>query len=294
MSYEESYRRMHMNQAPVTKFLVFFNVGIHLIRLLYVPLDPTSWDWIMLEFGIIPKAFWAGAVWQPLTAMFLHANFIHILANMVSLWSIGQGLERMIGSRKFAWLYFVSGFMSSLFVLIFQYNVMNPTLGASGAIVGLLGALGIFFPKMMLQVFLFPMRAWTAVVLFGLISLGFILYDQITGSTSVFSHFGHLGGLVGGILYAKIVFKLPFPGRTSGTASRPEVQVDRKDTYMDEELQKLMRQVYGSQKREEEEGRTSEDTHEPFNTPIREEPRKPGSHNVNIVIKDGKIFFKRD
>ncbi|MCB1178550.1 MAG: rhomboid family intramembrane serine protease, partial [Leptospiraceae bacterium] len=144
--------------------------------------------------GLSRPAFLEGALWQPVTSMFIHGGFAHLLMNMLGLWSIGSLLERNLGGKNFLKLYLFSGLIGATFVILFQNSAM-PTVGASGAITGLLGALAILYPETTLLLFIFPVKARTAAILLGVVS--FIFAFDPSGQIS---HLGHLGGLIGGVL----------------------------------------------------------------------------------------------
>lgn len=207
-----------MRNARVTRFLLLTNI------LVYFFIQPKP------ETGVHPAvalrqiqdwyAFWAlvpakvlqeGYVWQLMTSLFLHApgTILHLLFNMLALWSIGIPLEGTLGSRRFFWLYFYSGLAGSLLVTFLSTGpqVYRTTLGASGAILGLLAALAVFYPNSKLLFFFIPMRAITAVMLIGLASAFFIVFDK----NGIFSHTGHLGGLLGGLLYCRYALGRPWP-----------------------------------------------------------------------------------
>jgi hypothetical protein len=124
---------------------------------------------------------------------------------MTALWSLGMPLERTIGSQRYAWLYFVSGATSSLFVILTSLltsgHEAQITVGASGAVLGVLGGMAIFYPNSMVLVFFIPMKLRTAAVGFVVLSI----LAEVFGFFRVVSHMGHLGGLLGGILYTKFV-----------------------------------------------------------------------------------------
>ncbi len=202
---------MTINKKPiVTKALVFVNIFIHIAILFYtfyVKNDPLYLQDIYFQFGLVPVSFWDGAIWQPFTTLFLHGFqglSLHLIVNMIALWSLGSAIELTIGSVAFTWLYFISGLFGSLAVVLFQPDLSVPTIGASGAIMGLLAALAIFYPNSMLFVFFFPMKARTAAIVFGLGSLILAYLDQ----ASNISHIGHFGGLFGGFLYTKLALRL--------------------------------------------------------------------------------------
>lgn len=183
---------------PVTRALLFANVlAFSIPSLLYGGSGSPAYYAFMMQYGLVPDAFWSGAVWQPFTSMFLHGGMLHILANMLGLWSIGSFLERAVGPARFLGLYLVSGLVGAAFVIFFPGPVSGPTVGASGAVLGLLGAMAVLQPRAMLLVFFIPMRTRTAVILFGLLSI----LAATQGWLSFISHMGHLGGLVGGLVY---------------------------------------------------------------------------------------------
>ncbi|MDH5654461.1 MAG: rhomboid family intramembrane serine protease [Spirochaetia bacterium] len=198
----------------VTIFIIALNVAVYAVLNLVLIF---IYDYYYVEdlyrtFGLIPHDFWNGAWWQPITSMFLHGNpavpffpLIHLFVNMTALWSLGMPLERTIGSSRYAWLYFISGAASSLFVvlssLFMDEQIYGMTVGASGAVLGVLGGMAIFYPNSMVLLFFIPMRLRTA-------AIGFVIFSitaQVFGFFEMISHMGHLGGLLGGILYTKFV-----------------------------------------------------------------------------------------
>ena len=164
--------------------------------------------------GLVPADFLSGSWWQPITSMFLHAGVLHLFMNMLALWSIGALLENTIGGRRFLQLYLFSGLIGAIFVVLFQHDISIPTIGASGAITGLLGALALLQPNTRLLFFIFPVRARTAALFLGFFSLMLAFFSR----DSQISHLGHLGGLVGGFLFVGLA-RL-FAGERSFTAER--------------------------------------------------------------------------
>lgn len=170
-----------------------------------------------LRWALVPEEFLNGSWWQPVSCMFLHGGMLHLAVNMLGLWSLGTPIENTLGSARFLWLYFISGATGSMFVIAY-YLIFGPesmpfggmTVGASGAVLGILGALGIFYPNSMLLVFFIPMKAITAVVVFAALSIFF----QITGMVKFISHLGHLGGLLAGVLYSKFALGLSMGQQT--------------------------------------------------------------------------------
>ena len=160
-------------------------------------------------FGIVPPLVVRGYVWQPLTYMFLHSpvQISHLLLNLLILWMVGGDLERHWGARRYLTYYLVCGAGAGLFVTVAGYlsGTSVPTIGASGAIFGLLLAYGIIFSeRMILFMLIFPMRART--LSWVLFAIAFVsAWGQ---SASGVSHIAHLGGMVVGYLYLKRVWRV--------------------------------------------------------------------------------------
>ncbi|MBZ5640122.1 MAG: rhomboid family intramembrane serine protease [Acidobacteriia bacterium] len=160
-------------------------------------------------FGIVPPLVVRGYVWQPFTYMFLHSpvQISHLLLNLLILWMVGGDLERHWGGRRYLTYYVVCGAGAGVFVtvagLLSGTNV--PTIGASGAIYGLLLAYGIIFAeRMILFMLIFPMRART--LSWVLFAIAFVsAWGQ---SASGVSYIAHLGGMVVGYLYLKKVWRV--------------------------------------------------------------------------------------
>src|SRR6266567_2125932 len=130
-----------------------------------------------------------GQYWRLLTAAFLHYGPLHLLLNMVALYWFGSLLEQRIGSGRYLLLYLVSGLAGSAGALLWSNGFLTPTVGASGAIFGILGA-GLVLERQRDYVF-------------GGSALGVIVINFVfTFSISGISKGGHIGGLVGGILCA--------------------------------------------------------------------------------------------
>lgn len=164
-------------------------------------------DWL----GMQPSAVVGdGQLWRLLTYMFLHSrqSFAHILFNMLSLWMFGVELERTWGTKFFLKYYFVCGVGAALTTLLlsfFPIPVFEPlwtslTVGASGAIYGVLLAYGLYFPhRPIYMYFLFPVPAKYFVMIMG----GISLLSALSSSGGGIAHTTHLGGLVAGYLYLK-------------------------------------------------------------------------------------------
>jgi len=149
--------------------------------------------------------------WIIITHMFLHGSPYHLLFNMYVLYSFGPLIEQRIGSKRFLIIYFVSGIIAALGSSLFY----NASLGASGAIMGLLGVLIILMPELrLLFFFVVPMSLRTAAVIIVLIDLAGIVYP------SGIANIAHLVGLGSGLIFGlylkkkRIKFNKKFTSKT--------------------------------------------------------------------------------
>ena len=143
-------------------------------------------------------------LWQPITYMFLHANFGHLFFNMFALWMFGYVLENFWGWRRFLFYYLVCGVGAAL------CNIVVPgwdlTVGASGAVFGILLAFGMMFPNEYIYLyFLVPIKTKWFVIGYAAIEL----ISGLTGHDGV-AHFAHLGGMLFGLLLILYWRKHPF------------------------------------------------------------------------------------
>jgi membrane associated rhomboid family serine protease len=129
--------------------------------------------------------------WTLITHIFLHANFMHFLFNILFLIFFAPVLERKIGSAKFLLIFFASGVMAGIG---HSLTSIAPVLGASGALYGVFGALAVIEPRMTVYVYFIPMKIGMAVVLFAL--MDFLLI----GSGDMIAHAAHLSGLLVGLI----------------------------------------------------------------------------------------------
>ncbi len=142
-------------------------------------------------------------IWQLATYMFLHAGIGHILFNMLALWMFGTEFERLWGTRRFLRFYFFCGMGAGLCVIIGNYLFGNPdipTLGASGAIYGILLASAVLWPdRQMLFYFLIPIKMKYFVMIIG----GIAFLNSFNPANPV-SEIAHLGGMLFGYLFLKV------------------------------------------------------------------------------------------
>jgi len=131
--------------------------------------------------------------WTLITYMFVHANFDHLLWNMLFLFFFGLELERRVGERMFLAIYMLSGVVAALGQMVLT---SGPMVGASGALYGVMGALAIIAPEIrVLLFFILPLRIQHAVVVFALIDF------LSLGAADSIAHMAHILGLVMGLAF---------------------------------------------------------------------------------------------
>ena len=189
------YRRpLPYRSLNITTSLLILNVGTFLLTGFLFPR-------LQVYLALVPVlVIQNNAWWQLLTYMFVHANFYHILFNMLALYLFGTRLEQRLGSYEFLLYYLVCGVGAGVVTLLVNWNTglgMIPVVGASGAIYGLLLGFAVLFPDAVIFVFFIPMRARLAVLVFA----GIALFSSLSARGSGVAHLTHLAGLVFGFLY---------------------------------------------------------------------------------------------
>lgn len=192
---------------PVTRNLLIANVLVFLLQqvmhdtlIAHFALWPWGPDrWAYLPDGTLTAIGWRP--WQLVTYAFMHGSLAHIFFNMFALYMFGGAIEETFGARNFTLYYFVcllSAAFTQLLVVKYFTHDFEPTLGASGAIFGLLLAFGMLYPQQRLMlIFLpIPIPAWLFVIGYGMVEL--VL--GVGGWQANVAHFAHLGGMLGGFL----------------------------------------------------------------------------------------------
>ncbi len=137
--------------------------------------------------------------WQPVSYMFLHANFSHMFFNLFALWMFGRQLEYNLGQQRFLFYYLFTG-VGAAFLNLWIMSLTGDyaiTIGASGAVYGILLAFGFLYPNMPLMLLFFPVpiKAKYFVIGYGVLEL----LQGIGRSSSGIAHFAHLGGMLFGL-----------------------------------------------------------------------------------------------
>lgn len=155
--------------------------------------------------GIVPEFL----LWQPFTYLFLHGGIFHLLFNMLILWMFGSDIERVWGKRRFFFFYFLTGAGAGVINVVSKFALYPmdhpfmeiPTIGASGAIYGVLVAAALVFPDRHIWVIPFPITLPMRVYVMILAAIAF--YFSIQDSGDNVSHISHLSGMLIGYLYLR-------------------------------------------------------------------------------------------
>lgn len=184
---------------PVIKQIMIANAVVFLVQ----QISPET----TLYGSLVPKAVWQfGCLWQPFTYMWLHASFGHIAMNMFMLWMFGSQLALAWGPKRFLRFYLICGVGAGLIIASYPYLMMSVhpdglmahTLGASGALYGVLLGYSMTWPDRTIML-IFPPVAFRAIWLIP----GLFFMSMMFQSGQNISHIGHLGGVIVGWIYLR-------------------------------------------------------------------------------------------
>lgn len=198
--------------TPGVKLLIIICSSVFLVQTLAEILlgRESAYHLVTQTFGLIPAAVIHGLrVWQPFTYIFLHGDLFHLLINMLMLWMFGRELEQVWGKRRFLNYFFLCGVGAGIIeVLVKLWAVVNgsetalvPTIGASGAIFGILIANAVLFPDRRIWLIplpvTIPMRPYVAVM------AAIEFFGTLKSGGDGISHLCHLGGMLVGYIYLR-------------------------------------------------------------------------------------------
>jgi len=185
----KEYYKFH----PVTTIILVINLVMAVLLIVTGGFDTDN----LVRFGALKPilVFERNEYYRIVIAMFLHGGFIHLLSNSFVLYYIGAYMERLVGPKKYLLIYMISGIISSLFVLFFAEE-LSVTIGASGAIFGVMGGL---------LVLTFLRKEWFSDHAIRTIRQLIIINVVITFLLPTISIPGHMGGLIAGILLGYLI-----------------------------------------------------------------------------------------
>jgi membrane associated rhomboid family serine protease len=189
-------------------WLIIINIAVFVIDipLSNIDLIKNSYGDVITDlFGLNSQNLFAyGYAWQLVTYMFVHSSVLHLFFNMFGLLIFGPKIEYTMGKRKFLTFYLICGVGSALFYMLVTGISNIPMVGASGAIFGVLTAYGVMYPKDIIYVqFFLPMPAIVFVIVYGLSQLIFGFASLLAPQLGGIAYFGHVGGLVTGLILVK-------------------------------------------------------------------------------------------
>jgi membrane associated rhomboid family serine protease len=200
----------------VNTALILVNIGVFVYQ---VTLPPRAFKAFVLANAAVPARFpaafsghgnWDAALLPVLTSMFLHSGIAHLLGNMLFLWIFGDNVEDFYGHIPYLCFYLFCGVAAGLFHIGFNLHSMVPSIGASGAISGVMGAYLLLYPRAQILtlvfIFLVPIPAVVILVLFfvlqfvsGISSLG------VVAASGGVAWWAHVGGFLAGMVVTNVV-----------------------------------------------------------------------------------------
>jgi len=195
---------------PAIKWLLIAFTSVFVFQTLLDLIKPALGGEFDLYFGLIPYAVVHGYVWQLFTYIFLHGSIWHLLFNLLFLWMFGKDLELSWGSRKFLTYFFICGVGAGAINVAVKAALAShgigsmvtpPTIGASGAIFGILLAMALVFPHQ--QVWLIPFPVSLSMRVYVLIMGAIEFYFTLESPGDGVSHLCHLGGMLVGYVYIR-------------------------------------------------------------------------------------------
>jgi len=211
----------------VTYFIIALNAVVFLFELSVGAQGHRALDSLVYEFGVVPRHFQLALAGSPrydlagqsltiLTSMFLHGGWLHIIGNMWFLWIFGDNIEDRIGHFFYLVFYLVSGFAASVTHILLNGNSNVPTVGASGAIAGVMGAYMVLYPKARVLTLVPLIVFFTFWWLPAWIFLGYWFLLQFLSGTATsiaetssqaggVAFWAHVGGFLAGVVLIKIL-----------------------------------------------------------------------------------------
>src|SRR5450432_779795 len=197
------------SKPVVTILLIVVNI---LVFLFEFSLDPDTQNAFIAAYGLIPDQF---HFFNVITSMFLHGGWMHVLGNMWFLWIFGDNIEDILGHGKYILFYLLCGAVAALAQVAVSPNSRIPTVGASGAIAGIMGAYMIKFPhsrilSLVTIVFFFTtveIPAWIMLIYWFVIQFfsGVGTLGASQSSQGGVAFFAHIGGFIAGIALISVM-----------------------------------------------------------------------------------------
>lgn len=196
--------------APVVTTLLI--VACALVFFYELSLDEYSRDYFINLYGVVPAHLRLSTL---LTSLFIHGGWSHIIGNMLFLWAFGKSLEDAMGHGKFLMFYLISGVAAGIAHVAFNLGTTLPTVGASGAIAGVMGAYLVKFPRARIHTLIFLLFFVTMadipaafILIYWFVTQLFSEYGSITAthvSSGGVAYAAHIGGFVTGMILVQFM-----------------------------------------------------------------------------------------
>lgn len=233
--------------TPVVRGLLIANVAIFIIRAILKS------DWLGFLGEMDATLVVRGQIWRVVTYQYLHSqqSVMHLIFNMIGLYFLGTTLERHWGAKRFFTFYTVAGVLGGIFytvVVLLGWLRPLPMVGASGCVLGLLGACAVLFPNIMLIIVFFPVPIRFAAALF----IAIYVLNLISRGANAGGDAAHLAGLAFGILWPmyghrlRIKFEKAKSARVTGAWERKMLKRAQEARHVDEILKKVHEHGIGS------------------------------------------------
>jgi len=192
---------------PVIKKLLIANGIVYLLQIIAGMIvygytlsgQAVTYEYLLTKYFALNPLGDGFLIWQPITYQFMHGSFTHILFNMFMLWMFGMEIENIMGSKKFFIFYLISGIGAGLLQLFLSQaftGSMGPTIGASGAVYGVMIAFAMFFPDRYVFIyFLIPIKAKY------LIAILIVFEFMSVGDPTLIAHLAHIGGALTAFIF---------------------------------------------------------------------------------------------
>jgi membrane associated rhomboid family serine protease len=195
---------------PVVTTLII--VACALVFLFELQLDEYSRNYFIDVYGVVPAHLRPSTL---VTSLFLHGGWMHIIGNMLFLWAFGKSLEDALGHGKFLAFYLICGVVAGITHVFFNYNSSLPTVGASGAIAGVMGAYLVKFPRARIHTLVFVFVFLTTMEIPAVFILLYWFLTQLFSGYGSIAHthisdggvawFAHIGGFITGMILVQVM-----------------------------------------------------------------------------------------
>lgn len=200
---------LYRHSTPVMTLLI---IAVNVLCFFYeLSLPPYVREAFIDHYGLVPDQLHLSPL---LTSMFLHGGWLHLIGNMWFFWVFGSHIEDAVGPAKFLLFYLLSGIVSAIVQFFTSFGSPIPTIGASGAIAGIMGAFVVLYPRVRVVTLIFIVvfvttielpAAWVLIYWFviQLIS-GFGSFASISRNSGGVAWFAHVGGFLFGLLVIRL------------------------------------------------------------------------------------------